>query len=62
MKKIECYQIVGVDEAKILQKKIAFISPIAKLLINKKIGDEAVLQLGNKTRIFKILHIEYIMH
>lgn len=52
------YQIVGVDEANIKQNKIAFNSPIAHLLIDKKVGDEAVLELGTRKRIFKILAID----
>lgn len=57
--KIQNYQIVGVDEANIPKKKIAFNSPIAKILIDKKVDDVAVLQL-EKVRIeFKILSITY---
>ncbi|WP_432669991.1 GreA/GreB family elongation factor [Flavobacterium sp. SM2513] len=53
------YQLVGVDEANIAQQKIAFIAPIAKLLINKKVGDQAVLHLRTKDRTFSILSISY---
>ena len=53
------YQIVGVDEANIRENKISFISPIAQLLINKKVGDTAVLKLANGERIFEIIKIEY---
>lgn len=59
-KRPQKYQIVGVDEANIKAQKISFISPIAQLLINKKVGDEAVLKLGTKNRIFKILEIAYV--
>ena len=38
------YQIVGVDEADISKGKISFLSPIAKLLLNKKVGDKAILK------------------
>lgn len=58
-KQPQSYQIVGVDEANISQRKIAFISPIAKLLMDKKVGEEAVLQLQNKKRILQILSIKY---
>ena len=57
--KLQKYQIVGVDEANIREHKISFISPIAQLLINKKIGDQAVLKLANGERIFEIIKIEY---
>lgn len=33
------YQIVGVDEANIMQGKISFISPLSKVLMNKNVGD-----------------------
>ena len=39
------YQIVGVDEADISKGKVSFLSPIAKLLLNKKVGDKAILKL-----------------
>lgn len=57
--KLQQYQIVGVDEANIRENKISFISPIARLLINKKIGDKAVLKLANGKRIFEIIKIDY---
>ncbi|CAM4112195.1 GreA/GreB family elongation factor [Flavobacterium antarcticum] len=57
--KPERYQIVGVDEANISLHKIGFTAPIAKLLINKKIGEKTVLKLGTKNRTFKVLAISY---
>ena len=36
---IASYQIVGVDEANIMQGKISFISPLSKVLMNKKAGE-----------------------
>ena len=59
-KRPQKYQIVGVDEANIKDGKISFISPIAQLLINKKVGDEAVLKLGTRKRIFTVLSIDYL--
>lgn len=59
-KKPQTYQIVGVDEANIAKGKISFISPIAKLLLNKKVGEKAILKLNSNERIFKILSIIYI--
>lgn len=58
-KKPQTYQIVGVDEADISKGKISFISPVARILIDKKVGEEAVLQLADRKRVFKILHIKY---
>jgi len=53
------YQIVGVDEADVSKGKIAFISPIAKTLSNKKVGETAVLKLPKEERRFEILGIAY---
>ncbi|MEP1095055.1 MAG: GreA/GreB family elongation factor [Cyclobacteriaceae bacterium] len=58
-KDLQTYQIVGVDEADIAEGKISFISPIAKLLINKKVGDKAVLSLKNEDKVFEIMKITY---
>ena len=51
-------QIVGVDEADLKEGKIAFISPLAKALINKKKGEKAILKLEHGESVFKILEIE----
>ena len=53
------YQIVGVDEADVSKGKISFISPIARLLIDKKVGDKAILKLANADRVFEIMEISY---
>lgn len=53
------YQIVGVDEADVSKGKISFISPIARLLTNKKAGETAVLKLPKEERVFEILEIRY---
>jgi len=37
---IQTFQIVGVDEADICRGKGSFISPISRVLINKKTGDK----------------------
>ena len=58
-KKPQTYQIVGVDEADISKGKISFVSPVAKILMDKKVGEEAVLKLQNRERVFKILGIDY---
>lgn len=58
-KKPQQYQIVGVDEANISKGKISFISPLARILINKKVGENASLKLADRDRIFEIKEIEY---
>ena len=56
---LQTYQIVGVDEANITKRKIAFISPIARILIDKKVGETAILHLGNDSKKFEIVAIKY---
>src|SRR5665647_2628476 len=43
---IQVFRVVGVDEADIAKSKISFISPLAKALINKKVGDKIILKLS----------------
>lgn len=56
---IQEFQIVGVDEADIKMKKIAFVAPVARAITGKKTGEVAELNLGNETRPLKILKITY---
>ncbi len=58
-KGLQKYQIVGVDEADVTKGKIAFISPIARLLTDKKVGEKAVLKLANDDRVFEVMEIFY---
>jgi len=58
-KKIQTFQIVGVDEADISKGKISFTSPIARVLINKKNGDKAILKRGQEDLVFEIIDIAY---
>lgn len=53
------FQLVGVDEAEIKNKKLSFITPLAKVLMNKKIGDKATLKLGSASQEFLIIKISY---
>jgi transcription elongation factor GreB len=57
--KLQNYQIVGVDEADVSKGKISFISPIARILTEKKVGDYALLKLMKEDRIFEIMKITY---
>ncbi len=52
-------QIVGVDEADISQGRISFISPIARLLINKITGDKVYMKQAGKDIVFKVVSILY---
>ncbi|MBZ0327138.1 MAG: GreA/GreB family elongation factor [Altibacter sp.] len=53
------FQIVGVDEADIAKEKISFLSPLAKTVVNKKIGDRVQLKLPENEVILEIISIEY---
>jgi len=57
--KIQTFQITGVDEADISKGKISFISPLAKILINKKKGDTVILKRPKEDTVFEILDIVY---
>lgn len=57
--KLQQFQIVGVDEANVSRGKISFVSPIAKILINKKVGEKAILKLLKEDRVFEIIEITY---
>jgi transcription elongation factor GreB len=57
--KIQIFQIVGVDEADIARGKISFISPLARALINKKVGDRITLKRDKEDIVFEIMEIAY---
>lgn len=56
---IQIFQIVGVDETEISKGKISFLSPLAKVLINKKIGDKVVFKQAKEDIAFEIMDIVY---
>ena len=56
---IQHFQIVGVDEAEISKGKISFLSPLAKVLINKTIGDKVIFKRVKEDIIFEIMNINY---
>jgi transcription elongation factor GreB len=57
--KIQTFQIVGVDEADIARGKISFLSPLAKALINKKVGDKVTLKRDREDIVYEIMGITY---
>ena len=56
---IVTFQIVGVDEADIPKGKVSFLSPIARVLVNRKIGDKVILKQARKDIVFEIIDISY---
>ena len=53
------YKIVGVDEADIKNGKVGITSPIARALIGKAKGDEAVVNAPKGEIRYDILQVEY---
>ncbi|WP_119344770.1 transcription elongation factor GreA [Facilibium subflavum] len=53
------YQIVGEDEADIKQNKISVSSPLARALIGKQEGDEAMVKTPGGTADYEIIAVEY---
>lgn len=53
------YQIVGVPEADITQGRISISSPIARVLMGKKIGDEVTVSAPKGDKSYEILAISY---
>lgn len=53
------FTIVGVDEADLKLKKIAFVAPIAVAITGHKVGDVVDFKLGNEVRKLEILNIQY---
>jgi transcription elongation factor GreB len=58
-KNLKTFQIVGVDEADISKGKVSFISPIARALINKKIGEKVIINQSRNDIVFEITDISY---
>jgi transcription elongation factor GreA len=54
------YQIVGVDEADLKEKKVSITSPIARALIGKSAGDVVGVQAPSGVREYEILEVQYI--
>ncbi|MDQ6955829.1 MAG: transcription elongation factor GreA [Mariprofundaceae bacterium] len=53
------YQIVGEDEADLSQGKISITSPIARALIGKEEGDEAIVRAPGGEREYEIVSVLY---
>jgi transcription elongation factor GreA len=54
------FQIVGVDEADIKSNKISVTSPLARALIGKSEGDEAVVHAPKGEIRYEIIKIKYV--
>jgi transcription elongation factor GreB len=52
-------QIVGVDEADAAHGRIAFVSPLARALLGRRVGDVVRLRLPRGDEELEILAVEY---
>ena len=55
----QTFQIVGVDEADVAKKKIAFVAPIAVALTGHKVGDVVEFKMGMESRKLEVIGISY---
>ena len=55
----EQYRIVGVDETDPDRNQVSWLSPIARALLNSKLGDEVVFTVPRGRKILKIVQIDY---
>lgn len=53
------YRIVGVDEIDVDRGWVSWLSPIAKALLNKKLGDAVALRLPAGEQKLQVMRIEY---
>ena len=55
----ETWQIVGVDEANPSEGKISWISPLAKALLKREVGDEVRVSVPGGVRVLEIVDVQY---
>ena len=53
------YWIVGSDEAEPARGKISILSPLARTLIGKRVGDSVTAQLPVGKKAFEILEVNF---
>jgi transcription elongation factor GreA len=53
------YQIVGSDEAEPSRGRISILSPLARTLIGKRVGDSVTAQLPGGAKSFDVLQVNF---
>jgi transcription elongation factor GreA len=53
------YQIVGSDEAEPARGRISVMSPLARTLIGKHVGDSVTAQLPGGAKTFEVLQVNF---
>lgn len=56
----QTFQLTGVDEADASQGKISFVSPLAKALSNKKVGDKVLFKRAKDEVVYIIEKVSYL--
>jgi len=54
------YQIVGVDEADVKKNMISIMSPLARALIGKKVGDLVMVQSPRGDKEYEVLSFKFV--
>ena len=54
------YKIVGPDESDISDGKISVMSPIARAMINKEVGDEVLVKVPDGEYEYEIISVEFL--
>jgi transcription elongation factor GreA len=53
------YQIVGVDEADVKQGRISIMSPLARALIGKRVGDNVTVQSPKGDKDYEVINFKF---
>ena len=53
------YRIVGVDEADVAEGLVAFVAPLARALLGKRVGDSAMVRSPRGEEELEIVAIDY---
>jgi transcription elongation factor GreA len=53
------YQIVGSDEAEPANGRISILSPLARTLIGKRVGESVTAQLPGGKKTFDVLEVNF---
>jgi transcription elongation factor GreA len=54
------YQIVGIDEADVKKGMISIVSPLARAMIGKKVGELATVQSPKGDKEYEIISFKYV--
>ena len=56
--KTHTFKIVGVDEANIQKKKVAFTAPVIRAMMGKRVGEKVQFSLGNEQQQIEIFSVQ----